>query len=84
MVTSAEPKSQRKHPAATRPAEGFSLAERYALLSDAELEEMAARKARAEVTSSAYEGVPLDEPKLRAELLALYREIRAEQGQSAR
>lgn len=57
-------------------AEGFSLAERYALLTDAELEEVAAHKARAEAVSSAYEGVLLDEEQLKGELLQTLRETR--------
>ena len=66
-------------PTASVAAEGFSLAERYALLDDAALERLALAEAEAEVISSAYEGIPLDGVKLKAELLATYREIRAEQ-----
>ena len=55
-------------------AEGFSLAERYALLTDAELEGMAGHKARAEAVSSAYEGVLLDEEQLKRDLLQSLRE----------
>ena len=50
-------------------AEGFSLAEQYALLTDAEREGMAGHKARAEAVSNAYEGVLLDEEQLKRELL---------------
>ncbi len=57
-------------------AEGFSLAERYALLTDAELEEMASHEARAEAVSSAYEGVLLDEEQLKRDLLQSFRETR--------
>lgn len=56
--------------------EGFSLAERNALLTDAELEEMAGRLARAEAVFSAYEGILLDEEQLKGGLLQVFRETR--------
>ena len=56
----------------------FSLAERYAELSDDELERRADEEADAEAASSAYEGIPLDKERIKAGLLETYRNLRTE------
>ncbi len=56
----------------------FCLADRMALASDEELEQWAEEDARDTVSSSAYEGIPLDEALLKAELIESYQRLRAE------
>ena len=56
----------------------FCLADGLADASDEELERMAEADAQNEVTSSAYEGIPLDKAALRTGLLAAYKQVRAE------
>lgn len=55
----------------------FSLVERYAQLSDDELERRADEEASAEAASSAYEGIPLNKERIKAGLLETYRSLRA-------
>ena len=57
----------------------FTLAERYARLSEEELESYVDKEAEAEVSSSAYEGIPLDKERIRAGLLETYRALIAQQ-----
>lgn len=59
--------------------EDFCLAERLLLLTDEELNQLADQEAAAEVASSAYEGVPLDQAALRTGLLETYRVLIAQQ-----
>lgn len=54
------------------------LADVLVSMSDQELERMAEADARAEVSSSAYEGIPLDGEALKAGLLESYKKLRAE------
>ena len=56
----------------------FCLADTLVNASDEELERMAETDAQNEVTSSAYEGIPLDKAALKAGLLAAYKQVRAE------
>jgi spore germination protein YaaH len=56
----------------------FTLAERYVLLSEEELERYIDQEAEAEVSSSAYEGIPLDKERIKAGLRELYRELRVQ------
>ena len=57
----------------------FTLAERYARLSEEELESYVDKEAEAEVSSSAYEGIPLDKERIKAGLLETYRALIAQQ-----
>ena len=57
----------------------FSLAERYAQLSDDELERRADEEAAAEAASSAYEGIPLDKERIKTGLLETYRALITQQ-----
>ena len=59
--------------------EDFCLAERLLLLTDEELNRLADQEAAAEVASSAYEGIPLDQAALRTGLLETYRLLIAKQ-----
>ena len=56
----------------------FCLADTLVDASDEELERMAEADAQNEVTSSAYEGIPLDKAALKTGLRAAYKRIRAE------
>ena len=56
----------------------FCLADTLVNMSDAEIEQMAEEDARADVTSSAYEGIPLDKAALRIGLIESYKKLRAE------
>ena len=64
--------------AADKKDEDFRLADALTLRSDEELEQMAEEHAQADVSSSAYEGIPLDKAALKAGLLAAYKQVRAE------
>ena len=80
METSA--KSTAYTNAALAPDDGdglydFTLAERYAQLSVDELERYIEAEAEAEVSSSAYEGIPLDKERIKAGLRELYQSVRA-------
>ena len=55
----------------------FTLAERYALLSEAELEQRIEQEADIEVSSSAYEGVPLDKEEVKNVLRRTYQRLRS-------
>ncbi len=54
----------------------FTLAERYALLTEAELEQRIDQEADIEVSSSAYEGVPLDKEEVKNVLRRTYQRLR--------
>ena len=56
----------------------FCLADSLAHLTDEELDQLADEEAQAEVTSSAYEGIPLDKEFIKAGLIESYRKLRAE------
>ena len=56
----------------------FCLADGLVDASDEEIEQMAERDAENEVSSSAYEGIPLDKVRLRAGLIECYKKVRAE------
>ena len=56
----------------------FCLADSLVQLSDDELDRLADEEAQAEVTSSAYEGIPLDKEFIKAGLIESYRKLRAE------
>ena len=80
METSAKPTAYTN--AAIAPDDGnglydFTLAERYAQLSADELERYIEEEAEAEVSSSAYEGIPLDKERIKAGLRELYQSLRA-------
>ena len=81
METSANPVASTNSLAAANGDDlyDFTLAERYALLSEEEVESYAEREAEAEVSSSAYEGIPLDKERIKAGLLETYRTLIAKQ-----
>lgn len=62
----------------------FCLADTLTDLNDEELARMAEEHAQADVSSSAYEGIPLDKERLKAGLLASYRQMRAERAAAQR
>ncbi len=58
--------------------DNFCLANSPVYLNDEELDRLADEEAQAEVTSSAYEGIPLDKAFIKAGLIESYRKLRAE------
>lgn len=56
----------------------FCLADGLVDASDEEIEQIAEREAENEVSSSAYEGIPLDKEALRIGLIESYKKLRAE------
>lgn len=66
-----------RQPAALR-YDDFCLADVLVDMSDEEIERMAGEHAATDVSSSAYEGIPLDEARLKAGLIESYKKLRAE------
>lgn len=56
----------------------FCLADAVVKLTDEQLEQLAEDDAQAEVSSCAYEGIPLDKASLKAGLIEFYRKLRTE------
>lgn len=77
MRTSADTSSQSMAPGLEKP-DDFCLADSLVHLSDDELDRLADEEAQAEVTSSAYEGIPLDKEFIKTGLIESYRKLRAE------
>ncbi len=70
--------TKKNRQATTNEDDDFCLADTLALMNDEELERMAEEDAQSDVSSSAYEGIPLDKATLKAGLIESYRKLRAE------